>query len=95
MNDLQAGGGVKPGRIIGATDATGEKVIDTGWKYKKMQPRTENLYASVYSALGIDWSKRIANTPSGRAFEYLESSSGPNAIAPGEIALLFEDKWDA
>ena len=56
---LFAGAGVKGGRILGKTDADGEKVIDSGWRYKKMQTKTENVYATMYSALGIDWRKEI------------------------------------
>jgi hypothetical protein len=86
---LFAGGGTKPGRIIGNTDATGEKVEDTGWKFKKMQPRTENLYASVYSALGIDWRKEITNTPSKRAYRYVDVLGATEFVPDDEIAELF------
>ena len=86
---LYAGGGVKPGRIIGGTDAAGEKVIDTGWKFKKMQPRTENLYASVYSALGVDWRKEITNTPSKRAYRYVDVLGATEFVPDDEIAELF------
>jgi hypothetical protein len=86
---LFAGGGVKGGRIIGNTDADGEKVIDTGWKFKKIQPRTENLYASVYSALGIDWRKEITNTPSKRAYRYVDVLGATEFVPDDEIAELF------
>ena len=51
-----AGAGVKGGLVLGASDKDGDKVIDTGWKHKE-QPRIENVVATMYSALGIDWSK--------------------------------------
>lgn len=86
---LYAGGGTKPGRIIGNTDATGEKIVDTGWKFKKMQPRTENLYASVYSALGIDWRKEITNTPSKRAYRYVDVLGATEFVPDDDIAELF------
>jgi len=86
---LYAGGGVKGGRIIGGTDAAGEKVVDTGWKFKKMQPRTENLYASVYSALGIDWRKEMTNTPSKRAYRYVDVLGATEFVPDNEIAELF------
>jgi hypothetical protein len=86
---LFAGGGVKGGRIIGNTDTDGEKVIDTGWKFKKIQPRTENLYASVYSALGIDWRKEITNTPSKRAYRYVDVLGATEFVPDDEIAELF------
>ena len=62
-SDMFLGGGVKPGRVIGKTDEVGAKVIDKGWKYKE-QPMMDHVASTVYSALGIDFSKRIGNTPS-------------------------------
>jgi len=84
-----AGGGVKGGRIIGKTDAKGETVIDTGWKYAKHQIKTENVYASIYSALGIDWTKAITNTPSRRAYKYVDSLGATEMLMDDEIADLF------
>ncbi|MBY0503301.1 MAG: DUF1501 domain-containing protein [Bryobacteraceae bacterium] len=86
---LFAGGGTKPGRIIGKTDATGEHVIDNGWKYKRSQIKTENIYASVYSALGIDWRKEITNTPSRRAYRYIDTLGATEMAMDDEIADLF------
>jgi hypothetical protein len=54
-----------------AKDAAQQEVLDVGWKHKKL-PRKDNVIATVYSALGIDWLKKIDNTPSGRAYEYVE-----------------------
>jgi len=86
---LFAGGGVKGGRIIGKSDLDGEQAVETGWKYKKMQPRTENLYASVYSAIGIDWKKELTNTPSKRAYRYVDVLGGTEFVSDDEIADLF------
>jgi hypothetical protein len=85
---LFAGGGVKGGRVIGATDAAGAKVVDPGWS-KKRSIYTEDVAATVYSALGIDWNKTITNTPSGRAFQYVEPVSGTTFLDVGEIEPLF------
>ena len=85
---LFAGGGVRGGQIIGATDETGGKVADPGWN-KKRSIYTEDITATMYSALGIDWTKKITNTPSGRAFEYLEPVSGTTFVDFGEITPLF------
>ena len=85
---LFAGGGVKGGRIIGRTDATGENVVETGWRYG-MQPKTENIYASVFSALGIDWRKEILNTPSKRAYRYVDFLGATEMCIDDEIAELF------
>jgi hypothetical protein len=86
---LAAGGGTKGGRILGQTDANGEKIIETGWKYKKIQPRTENLYSSLYSALGIDWKKEITNTPSKRAYRYVDILGATEIVPDDEIVDLF------
>ena len=49
----------------------------------------EDVAATMYSALGIDWTKEITNTPSGRAFEYIEFQSGTNFLDVSEIDALF------
>lgn len=86
---LFAGAGVKGGRILGKTDATGEKVLDSGWRYKKMQTKTENVYATMYSALGIDWRKEIHETPSKRAYRYVDVLGATEFVMDDEIAELF------
>jgi hypothetical protein len=83
-----SGGGVKGGRVLGATDDKGAKVISPGWR-RKRSIYTEDVVATIYSALGIDWSKRITNTPSGRAFDYIEVTSATDFINPDEISELF------
>jgi len=70
---LYMGGGVKPGRIIGKTNEDGGKCIDVGWKHKE-QPAMDNTVATIYSALGFDWSKTVENTPSGRAYHYVQNA---------------------
>jgi uncharacterized protein (DUF1501 family) len=85
---LFAGGGVKGGQIIGKTDAHGEKVLETGWKYKG-QMKTENIYATAYSALGIDWRKEITNTPSKRTYRYVDPLGATEMCIDDEIAPLF------
>jgi hypothetical protein len=85
---LFAGGGIKPGQILGRTDAKGEKVIETGWKYKT-QMKTENIYATAYSALGIDWRKEITNTPSKRVYRYVDPLGATELCMDDEIATLF------
>jgi hypothetical protein len=87
---LFAGGGVKGGRIIGSTDFQAGHVADTGWKHKE-QPAQDNVVATIYSALGIDWTKRIENTPSKRAYEYVQAApvGGTDFISNDAIDELF------
>ena len=85
---LFAGGGVRGGRIIGRTDAAGEHAVETGWKYS-MQPKTENIVASVYSALGIDWMKEVTNTPSKRVYRLIDPLGATEPCIADEIEELF------
>jgi hypothetical protein len=87
---LLAGGGVKGGRVIGKTNEDGSDCVEPGWKHKE-RPQIDNLAATIYSALGVDWRKKVENTPSGRAYEYVQSAPiGSNDfIAPDHIGELF------
>jgi hypothetical protein len=96
MDAVFIGGGIRGGRVIGATDDTGDNITDIGWTPPDGRPgtgsfpgagpyiRTEDLYYTMYSALGIDPSTRIADTPSRRAYDYVYR--GPNTFF-GEIPL--------
>jgi hypothetical protein len=88
--NLFMGGGIKPGRVIGKTSETGAKVIDVGWKYKEA-PMMDHVASTIYSALGIDYSKKIEDTPSGRAYEYQQTAplGGPAFIPRTAIEELF------
>ena len=87
---IYLGAGVKQGRIIGKTDDTCTKTVDAGWKYKQ-RPAMDNTVATIYSALGIDWTKSIKNTPSGRDYDYVQTApiGGSEFNAVDEIAELF------
>jgi len=83
-----AGAGVKGGRAFGVTDANGIKVLQPEWDEKRsIYP--EDVIVTIYSLLGIDWTKKITNTPSGRAFEYIEQQSGTDFVRFREISNLF------
>ena len=88
--NLFMGGGVKPGRFVGKTDETGAKLLDVGWKHKE-QPMMDHITSTIYSVLGIDYSKKIENTPSGRAYEYQQTAplGGPSFIPRTDIQELF------
>jgi hypothetical protein len=70
---LVAGGKVRGGRALGATDARGGNTADPGWS-RDRDIRAEDIGATVYSALGIDWTTIRRDDPSGRGFEYTPNS---------------------
>jgi len=85
---LFAGAGVQGARAFGVTDGMGVKILKPEWN-KKRSIYTEDVVATIYSQLGIDWTKKITNTPSGRAFEYLEPVSATDFVDISEISTLF------
>ncbi len=85
---LFAGGGVKPGQVLGATDELGAKAIDHGWSAGRgVYP--EDMATTIYSAMGIDWTKKIVETPSGRAYYYIEIFSPTQLLANRVVDELF------
>jgi hypothetical protein len=85
---LFAGAGVEPGLILGETDADGAQCVETGW-HRKEQPRIENVVATIYSALGIDWSKKVHDTPSKRTYAYVDELGAPGWIPTDEISSIY------
>ncbi len=85
---LFAGAGVKGGSVIGASDAEGRYCKEPGWDHKE-QPRMENIVATIYSALGIDWSKEVHNTPSRRTYVYVDPLGANGFIPPDEISEIY------
>ena len=65
-----AGGGTVGGRVIGETDAQGAKAEEYGWSANR-DVRPEDVTCSIYSALGIDYTKVRTDDPLGRGFEYV------------------------
>ncbi|MGH9147154.1 MAG: DUF1501 domain-containing protein [Vicinamibacterales bacterium] len=88
LTGLFAGGGVQGGRVIGKTDDMGAKVMEAGWNVKR-SVYMEDVATTMYSALGIDWSKTIEGAPSGRAFHYIEPFASKKMIRNQEIVPLF------
>ncbi len=68
-----AGAGVKGGRALGATDARGSDTTDFGWS-RQRYVRPEDVEATIYSAMGIDWTTIRRDDPFGRGFEYVPFS---------------------
>jgi len=68
-----AGGGVKGGRALGSTTADGSSTVDPGWS-RQRDVKPEDIEATIYSALGINWTTVRYDDPFGRGFEYVPSS---------------------
>jgi Protein of unknown function (DUF1501) len=75
-----AGGGTKGGTVVGRTDTTGADVADFGWSQKRYV-YAEDIEATIYSAVGIDWTTVRHDDPFGRGFEYVPKT-GPFPFMP-------------
>ena len=65
-----AGAGVHGGKALGATDEQGAGTIEAGWT-RGRSIRNEDIEATVYSALGINWTTIRRDDPFNRGFEYV------------------------
>jgi len=76
---LFAGAGVKGGKVIGATLPDGSDVADYGWNGSggsgPRYVRPEDVEATIYSAMGIDWTTIRNDDPYHRGFEYVPFAS--------------------
>lgn len=84
MSAVLLGGGVKGGQVIGETDSQGARVVTPGWR-KDRPVLMEDMACTIYSALGIDYSKSITDTPSGRKFEYVQYASTGQYVPVNEV----------
>jgi hypothetical protein len=84
---LVAGGGIIGGRAIGSTTPDGAYVQDPGWSAGR-PVYAEDVAATIYSALGIDYSKTLHNDPLGRGFQYVMSSG--DIVVGQPILELFQ-----
>jgi uncharacterized protein (DUF1501 family) len=75
-----AGGCVTGGTLIGQTDAQGRDTADYGWSQQRYI-YAEDIEATIYSALGIDWTTVRRDDPLGRGFEYVPKT-GPFPFLP-------------
>ena len=69
-----AGGGISGGRVIGSTTADGFAVLDPGWSQNR-PVANEDIAATIYSALGIDYTTKRLDDPFRRGFEYVPFAS--------------------
>jgi hypothetical protein len=79
-----AGGGVKGGTVIGQTNASGSDTADYGWSQNRyVYP--EDIEATIYSAMGIDWTTVRHDDPLGRGFEYVPTTEGVTFYPVNEL----------
>ena len=81
QSTLFAGAGIRGRRAIGATDNRGAVTVDPGWS-RQRDIRAEDIEATIYSALGIDYTTIRRDDPFGRGFEYVPQSGVADAYAP-------------
>jgi hypothetical protein len=74
-----AGAGITGGKVIGATSADGSTITDFGWNGSGTTgPRNvwpEDMEATIYDAMGIDWTTIREDDPFHRGFEYVPFAS--------------------
>jgi hypothetical protein len=68
-----AGAGIKGGRAIGTTTANASDTVDFGWS-RQRYVKPEDIEATIYSAMGIDWTTIRKDDPFHRGFEYVPFS---------------------
>ncbi|HYM11552.1 MAG TPA: DUF1501 domain-containing protein [Bryobacterales bacterium] len=77
---LFAGGGVQGGSALGATNGDGSATADPGWS-RQRDVKPEDIEATIYTALGINWTILRYDDPFKRGFEYVpfskEDAYGP------------------
>ncbi|HUA57477.1 MAG TPA: DUF1501 domain-containing protein [Verrucomicrobiae bacterium] len=68
-----AGGGTKGGTVIGQTNSTGSDTAVYGWSQNRyVYP--EDIEATIYSAMGVDWTTVRHDDPLGRGFSYVPTT---------------------
>jgi len=83
---LFVGGGVRAGKVIGATTADGRYIESPGW-YEDRAVMAEDIAATIYSAIGINYTTVRRDDPLGRGFEYVPSTAD---WRPSPIRELFQ-----
>lgn len=81
-----AGGGVRGGQVIGATNDRGGRgpgafTTEAGWS-RGRDIRPEDIEATIYSALGINWTTIRRDDPLNRGFYYVPLAREGDAYAP-------------
>jgi len=71
---LIGGGGVQGGRVLGKTTPDALYVEDPGWSQGR-PVYAEDIAATIYSALGINYTTTRHDDPLGRGFEYIPTNT--------------------
>ncbi|HEY3132976.1 MAG TPA: DUF1501 domain-containing protein [Acidobacteriota bacterium] len=73
---LFAGANVRSYGVVGQTDSMGSanRPVEYGWKNSR-DIRNEDVVATIYSALGIDWTTVRYDDPVKRGFEYVPGAT--------------------
>jgi Protein of unknown function (DUF1501) len=85
---LFAGGGVNGGSVLGKADEIGGKVIGLGWQFCR-PVYIEDVAATIYSAIGIDWTNKLKTRLPGRAFHYIEPASATEYVYFEPVREMF------
>lgn len=72
---LFAGAGVTGKKAIGKTDETARTIVEPGWRFDR-EIYAEDIEATIYSALGIDWTKVYHDDPLNRGFSLVPTNQG-------------------
>ena len=69
-----------------------DRALDALFNGNRRYRRNRGRVLVMGTALGIDWTKKVANTPSGREFIYVDSVNlgGAAMMHSDEIGTLFE-----
>ncbi len=67
---FMAGAGIQGGKALGKTNAAGSNSSEFGWS-RDRDVRPEDIEATIYSALGIDYTSIRYDDPFGRGYEYV------------------------
>jgi hypothetical protein len=59
-------------------------VITPGWKADR-PVYMEDMACTIYSALGVDYTRAVTDTPSGRKFEYVQYASTGQYVPVEEV----------
>jgi hypothetical protein len=81
---LMAGARIRGGRAIGSTDDAGRATSDPGWSADR-DIKAEDIEATIYSALGIDWTTVRHDDPLGRGFEYVPKTGAFEYLPVNEL----------